>query len=264
MIDPQVQKELSETALSAAQQAGKILRQKVNTALKIDYKGRINLVTEADRLAEKVIITTIANHFPEHQILSEETPFIAGQSDFKWIIDPLDGTTNFVHGFPFFAVSIGLEYQKELLLGIVHVPLTGETFSAFRNQGAFLNGKPIRVSRIEKLSGSLLATGFPYEENVSFKRNFDFFRQIYPLTQGVRRAGSAAIDLCYTACGRFDAFWELDINAWDVAAGALIVREAGGKLINMDGSQFSIYDRQILATNGLIEAELLTIFKSTL
>ncbi|MFA5729574.1 MAG: inositol monophosphatase family protein, partial [Candidatus Neomarinimicrobiota bacterium] len=127
--------------------------------------------------------------------------------------------------------------------------------------GAFLNDKPIQVSKVEKLAGSLLATGFPYENNVNFQRNFELFRRIYPQTQGVRRAGSAAIDLCYTACGRFDGFWELDLNAWDVAAGALIVMEAGGRVINMDGSPFSVYDRQILATNGLVEAELLSIFK---
>lgn len=260
MKDSQLQEQLSSTALSAARRAGKILKEKVNTALQIDFKGRVNLITEADRLAEKTIIDTIRAQFPQHQILSEETPFIESQSEFKWIVDPLDGTTNFVHGFPFFAVSISLEYRQELLLGVVHIPLLSETFTAFKNDGAFLNGNPIRVSKVDKLSASLLATGFPYENNANFRRNFELFRQIYPQTQGVRRAGSAAIDLCYTACGRFDGFWELDLNAWDVAAGALIVLEAGGKVINMDGSPFSIYDRQILATNGLIEVELLINF----
>ncbi|MDD5230082.1 MAG: inositol monophosphatase family protein [Candidatus Marinimicrobia bacterium] len=261
MIDASLQKQLTITALSAAQLAGRILREKVNTALEVDFKGRVNLVTEADRSAEKIIIDTIYNHFPEHQILAEESPFVDNGSEFKWIIDPLDGTTNFVHGFPFFSISIGLEYRRELILGVVSIPLMNETFRAFKDSGAFLNDKPIQVSKVEKLAGSLLATGFPYENNVNFQRNFELFRRIYPQTQGVRRAGSAAIDLCYTACGRFDGFWELDLNAWDVAAGALIVMEAGGRVINMDGSPFSVYDRQILATNGLVEAELLSIFK---
>jgi len=262
MIDSSLQKRLSVTALSAARLAGKIQKEKINTALLIDFKGRVNLVTEADRLAEQTIIETIHNHFPDHQILAEESPRIESESEFKWIIDPLDGTTNFVHGFPFFSISIGLEYRRELVLGVVHLPLLAETFTAFRNSGAFLNEKPIQVSKVEKLSASLLATGFPYENNINFQRNFELFRQIYPLTQGVRRAGSAAIDLCYTACGRLDGFWELELNAWDVAAGAIIVSEAGGKVINMDGSPFSVYDRQILATNSLIETELLSIFKN--
>jgi myo-inositol-1(or 4)-monophosphatase len=257
MITEQLENQLIGTAAKAAKQAGSILLQKVNTALQIDLKGRVNLVTEADRQSEETILKIISDKFPEHQILTEERPFIEGQSDFKWIIDPLDGTTNFVHGFPFFSVSIGLEYKNDLLLGIVLAPLLNETFTAFRRRGAYLNGRPIQVSNVDKLSSSLLGTGFPYEENENFKRNFDIFRKIYPLTQGVRRAGSAAIDLCYTACGRFDGFWELDLNPWDVAAGALIVQEAGGKLLNLDGSPFSIYDRQILATNGLIETELM-------
>jgi len=226
MITEQLRNELIETAVQAAQQAGKILKQKVNTALQIDLKGRVNLVTEADRQSEETILKIISEKFPDHQILTEERPFIEGQSAFKWIIDPLDGTTNFVHGFPFFSVSIGLEYQKELWLGVVLAPLLNETFTAFRHQGAFLNGKPIQVSKVNKLSSSLVSTGFPYEENENFKRNFELFRKIYPQTQGVRRAGSAAIDLCYIACGRFDGFWELDLNPWDVAAGALIVKEA--------------------------------------
>jgi myo-inositol-1(or 4)-monophosphatase len=260
MINERLKNALLETAGRAAQQAGDILRAKVNTALQIDLKGRVNLVTEADRQSEETILRIISDKFPRHQILTEERPFIEGRSEFKWIIDPLDGTTNFVHGLPFFAVSIGLEYQHELLLGIVYAPLLGETFSAYKGQGAFLNSKPIHVSSTDKLSSSLLGTGFPYEENENFKRNFDLFRKIYPLTQGVRRVGSAAVDLCYTACGRFDGFWELDLNPWDVAAGALIVKEAGGRLRNMDGTPFSIYERQVLATNGLIETELIKNF----
>lgn len=259
MITEQLKNELIETAAEAAKQAGIILQRKVNTALQIDLKGRVNLVTEADRQSEETIINIIAATFPDHQILSEERPFKESQSDFKWIIDPLDGTTNFVHGFPFFSVSIGLEYQNELLLGVVLAPMLNETFTAFKHHGAFLNGQPIQVSKVDKLSSSLLGTGFPYEENASFHRNFELFRKIYPQTQGVRRAGSAAIDLCYTACGRLDGFWELELNAWDVAAGALIVQEAGGQLRNMDGSSFSIYERQLLATNGFVEADLLAI-----
>ncbi|MCK4715301.1 MAG: inositol monophosphatase, partial [Candidatus Marinimicrobia bacterium] len=168
-------------------------------------------------------------------------------------------TTNFIHGFPAFAVSIAIEYNSDVIIGVVYNPVRKELFSAIKSKGAFLNRKQIKVSNIKTLSESLLATGFPYELQYNFNLNMDIFREMYQKSQGVRRVGSAALDLCYTACGRFDGFWEFDLNPWDVAAGALIVSEAGGKLADFSGEDFSIYGKQVLATNGLIGSEMLEI-----
>ncbi|MBL7067613.1 MAG: inositol monophosphatase [Candidatus Marinimicrobia bacterium] len=248
-----------QTAIVAAQSAGQFIMENVDKAIEINYKGRANVVTEVDRGAEEIIISMIKDRFPDHQILAEETPAINTSSPFKWIIDPLDGTTNFIHGFPVFSVSIAVEYNSNVIIGIVYDPVRKELFSAIKSRGAFLNRKLIKVSNIKTLSESLLATGFPYELQSSFNLNMDIFREMYQKSQGVRRVGSAALDLCYTACGRFDGFWEFDLNPWDVAAGSLIVEEAGGKLSNFSGKDFSIYGKQVLATNGLIESEMLEI-----
>jgi len=250
---------LFNTALIAAQAAGKYIHAKLNTTLKIDYKGRANMVTQVDCKSEKIITDLIKENFPGHQILAEETSPVNTESPFKWIIDPLDGTTNFIHGFPCFAVSIALEYNGEIIIGIVLDPERNELFSAIKDQGAYMNKQPIHVSRIKNLSASLLSTGFPYELNEHFYKNIELFRAFFEKSQDIRRAGSAAIDLCYVACGRFDGFWEFDLNPWDVAAGALIVSEAGGKLSDFSGGDFSIYEKQVLATNGIIEKEMLDI-----
>ncbi|MCK4641498.1 MAG: inositol monophosphatase [Candidatus Marinimicrobia bacterium] len=246
-----------QTAIVAAQSAGQFIMENVDKAIEINFKGRANVVTDVDRGAEEIIISMVRESFPDHQILAEETPAINTSSPFKWIIDPLDGTTNFIHGFPAFAVSIAVEYNSDVIIGVVYDPVRKELFSAIKNRGAFLNRNQIKVSNIKTLSESLLATGFPYELQGNFNLNMDIFREMYQNSQGVRRVGSAALDLCYTACGRFDGFWEFDLNPWDVAAGALIVSEAGGKLSDFSGKDFSIYGKQVLATNGLIELEML-------
>ena len=254
-----------QTAIVAAQSAGQFIMENVDKAIEINYKGRANVVTEVDRGAEEIIISMIKDRFPDHQILAEETPAINTSSPFKWIIDPLDGTTNFIHGLPAFAVSIAVEYNSDVIIGVVYDPSRKELFSAIKNRGSFLNRKQIKVSNIKTLSESLLATGFPYELQYNFNLNMDIFRKMYQKSQGVRRIGSAVLDLCYTACGRFDGFWEFDLNPWDVAAGALIVQEAWGMVGGFNGSKFrSDNASQIIATNGRIHAELLKIIHQTL
>jgi len=224
------------------------------------FKGRVDMVTDIDLGAEKIILNKIRKHFPNHSIVTEESDNKDTSSNYRWIIDPLDGTTNFVHSFPFVAVSIGLEFNGEMVLGIVFNPFIQEYFFAEKDKGAFLNDKPIRVSTNENLKSSLLSTGFPYELSDHFERNMELFSKIYRQAQGVRRAGSAALDLCYVACGRFDGYWEFDLNPWDVAAGSLIVSEAGGKLSNFSGKNLDIYADEIMATNRLIHGELLGNF----
>lgn len=254
-------KDLLKVALTAAEKAGEYILQNSNRVPTYKYKSRANMVTEIDKTSEAIIVDTILKQFPEHQILAEEGLNQSSKSEFKWIIDPLDGTTNFVHCFPFYAVSIGLEYCGEVILGVVNFPPMKEVFHAISGKGAYLNNKKIRVSSVKRLEEALLATGFPYDITEKFKLNFDLFEIFYQKTQGIRRPGAAAIDLCYVACGRLDGFWEYELNPWDVAAGSIIVKEAGGKVRNIDGSPFTIYDRQILATNGLIEEEMLRVVK---
>ena len=224
------------------------------------YKGRVDIVTEIDLGAEKIILDKIKHNFPNHSIMTEEADNIDHKSDYKWIIDPLDGTTNFVHTFPFVCVSIGLEYKGEIILGIVYNPFLKEYFFAEKDKGAFLNNEQIFVSENSNLKDSLLATGFPYELSENFEKNMMLFSKIYRQTQGIRRAGSAAMDLCYVGCGRFDGFWEFDLKPWDVAAGYLIVKEAGGQLSDCSGKLLNIYSNEIVATNGLIHKELVNNF----
>jgi myo-inositol-1(or 4)-monophosphatase len=263
MLSDILLKNIFQTAIVAAQSAGQFIMENVDKAIEINYKGRANAVTEIDRRSEEIIISQIHSSFPNHQILAEETPAINTSSPFKWIIDPLDGTTNFIHGLPAFAVSIAVEYNSDVIIGVVYDPSRKELFSAMKSKGAFLNRKQIKVSNVKTLSESLLATGFPYELQYNFNLNIDIFREMYQKSQGVRRIGSAALDLCYTACGRFDGFWEFDLNPWDVAAGVLIVSEAGGKSSDFSGKDSSIYGKQVLATNGLIELEMLEILSLT-
>ena len=252
---------LFETALSAALSAGELLLSRVNSELNTKYKGRVNLVTSADQDAEQLIIDIIRDSFPAHQILAEERPAVATASEYRWIIDPLDGTTNYVHGLPFYAVSIALEWRGRIIVGVVNIPALHEVFTAIRGQGAYLNKKSILVSTTTQLNNALLATGFPYEQETHFHLNFELFKAFYQKCQGIRRAGSAAIDLCYVACGRFDGFWEYALNPWDVAAGSLIVTEASGKVTNIDRTPFRVDARQILATNGRIMDEMYSIFE---
>lgn len=250
-------------AMETARDAGQILLEKYGRKINISKKGDINLVTEADLASEKLIIERIKTHFPKHSILAEESGeavIIGGENKFKWIIDPLDGTTNFAHGYPCFCVNIALEHEGDIIIGVTYDPTRNEMFSAEKGSGAFLNNRRIYVSETEKMSESLLVTGFPY----NFKEKENFARHLTDFllfSRGVRRDGSAAIDMAYVACGRFDGFWEEGLNPWDVAAGKLLIEEAGGTVTYYDNSPLSIYAPPILASNGLIHQEMIDILK---
>lgn len=250
-------------AIETAREAGQILLEKFGRKINISKKGDINLVTEADLASEKMIIERIRSYYPKHAILAEESGEAVvegGESVWKWVIDPLDGTTNFAHGYPCFCVNIALERNGEIVVGVTFDPTRNELFAAEKGSGATLNNKPIRVSETEKLSEALLVTGFPYDarEREDFARHFTGFTH---QSRGIRRDGSAAIDMAYVACGRFDGFWEEGLHAWDVAAGVLLIEEAGGRVSYYDDSKFSIYAPPICASNGKIHAEMLEVLK---
>jgi myo-inositol-1(or 4)-monophosphatase len=248
-------------AVETARSAGQILLEKYGRIEKVTKKGDINLVTEADLASEALIIERIKTHHPRHSILAEESGeaiVVGGDKRWKWIIDPLDGTTNFAHSYPCFAVTLALEHDGEIVIGVTYDPTRNELFTAEKGQGASLNFKPIHVSRTQRLSESLVVTGFPYD----FKSRENFLRHLTEFmlgSRGVRRDGSAAIDMAYVACGRFDGFWEEGLNPWDVAAGYLMIREAGGRVSNYDGSEHNIYVPPIVASNGFIHDEMLTV-----
>lgn len=252
-------KEIMEIAIKAATEAGKHALKCLEGHVEISHKSGFNdLVTNADKSCEKMIIDIIKGSFPSHSILAEESGEAGGPGPCRWVIDPIDGTTNFAHGFPFFCSSIAVEVDKDIKVGVVYNPSLDELFSAQHGAGAFLNGKKITVSDIGKLNDSLIATGFAYRvsgEVVSLDR----FGRMLDVAQDMRRAGSAALDLCYVACGRFDGFWEIGLCPWDTAAGKLILKEAGGTVSKLDGAEFDIYDKEIVATNGKIHDETLSV-----
>jgi myo-inositol-1(or 4)-monophosphatase len=254
-------KDFMTVARQAALKAGGILRENIHGVREISYKGDINLVTEMDMRSERAVVELVLASFPDHGIIAEEETMNRNGSGFTWVIDPLDGTTNYAHGYPCFSVSIALEHEGEIILGVVYDPMRDELFSARKGDGASLNGKPIRVSAADTLIKSLLATGFPYDRKVSEKNNLDFFHDLLMASQEVRRDGSAALDLCSVACGRFDGFWELKLKPWDVAAGSLIVQEAGGRVSDLAGGGFSIHDDEILASNGRIHGQMAGILQ---
>jgi myo-inositol-1(or 4)-monophosphatase len=246
-------------AIQTARDAGRILVEKLGRAL-VSHKGEIDLVTEADLAAEKLIIERIKTHYPPHAVLAEESgasELLAGseQSEWKWIIDPLDGTTNYAHGYPCFCVSIAAECKGRIELGVVYDPLRDEMFAAERGQGATLNSRRIRVSTVAELNRAMLCTGFPYDVRTrpEFARHFTSFMMH---AQGVRRDGSAALDLAYVAVGRFDGFWEDGLHPWDVAAGVLLIEEAGGRVTDFNGGPLDIYTPKVLASNGIIHRAL--------
>lgn len=250
-------------AIETAREAGGILLEKFGRRINVAKKGDINLVTEADLASEKLIIERVRSHYPKHAILAEESgeALIAGGDNvWKWIIDPLDGTTNYAHGYPCFCVTLALEHNGEIVVGVTFDPTRNELFAAEKGGGATLNNKPMRVSETEQLSEALLVTGFPYDtrERENFARHFTDFTL---KSRGIRRDGSAAIDMAYVACGRFDGFWEEGLHAWDVAAGVLLIEESGGKISYYDDSKFSIYQPPICASNNLIHAEMLEVLK---
>jgi myo-inositol-1(or 4)-monophosphatase len=253
----------SHVAEEAAREAGKFLMNHLYRGFTVARKGEINLVTEIDVAAEKLIVSRLNSAFPGHTVLAEEMHAQTASGAVTWIIDPLDGTTNYAHGFPVFSVSIGLEVEGIVEWGIVYNPNLEEVFTARRKGGAFLNGEPVHVSKTESLDASLLATGFPYDIRTSARNNLDYFCAFALHAQGIRRGGSAALDLCYVAAGRLDGFWELSLNAWDCAAGYLMVREAGGKVTNWRNEFGSIYERECLATNLLIHEQMLTVLHET-
>ena len=249
-----------------AREAGALLMKYFHQGLKIEYKGDADLVTAADRASEVLIRERIAQQFPSHDVLGEEQGLNDQGSEYRWYVDPLDGTTNFAHGFPVFCVSMALEHRAspgdaKRIAAVVYDPTRDELFSAERGKGAQLNGSGIHVSKISRLAECLVATGFP-----SHKRhknpNIFFYHQITLRTHGVRRAGSAALDLCNVASGRFDGFWEFNLNPWDTAAGVLIVEEAGGKVTRFDGGDFRIDSRETLASNGIVHEALLNEFQA--
>lgn len=252
-----------QVAVEAALAAGKILRERKDSFGKISYKEFYDPVTEVDLLCEQTIISHIKKTFPEHNILAEESGSTQGNSSTsKWIIDPLDGTLNYSHGYPCYCVSIGLEHDGQLEVGVVYNPCMDELFVAERGKGASLNNKPIKVSTIPTLKESLLVTGFHPKVVNSLNDNLNHFCRFMKLCQAVRRPGSAAMDLVYTAMGRFEGFWELKLSPWDVAAGALIVTEAGGILSKFDGSPATIYDEEILVSNGLIHQDMVDVLQT--
>lgn len=245
-----------------AREAGTLLMHYLARRVTIEYKGEVDLVTEADRASEKLIVERLRARWPQHGIVAEEGTRSEIDAEYRWYVDPLDGTTNFAHGYPVFCVSIALARSDgELQVGVLYDPTRNELFAAERGQGAKLNGQPIHVSNTKRLAESILGTGFP-----SHKRhknpNIFFYHQITLRSHGVRRAGSAALDLANVACGRYDGFWEFNLNPWDTGAGVLLVQEAGGQVTRFDGSPFRLDSREVLASNGLIHQELISEFEA--
>jgi myo-inositol-1(or 4)-monophosphatase len=251
-------------AIQTAREAGRVLAEKFGRAIQISNKGDIDLVTEADIAAERLIVERIRSHHPRHAILTEESGDVAeaggADAEYKWVIDPLDGTTNYAHGYPVFCVSVALEHEGRVVVGVVYDPLRDEMFAAERGGGATLNGRRVRVSDTDDLNRALLCTGFPYDvrDRGDFARHF---RNFIMRAQSVRRDGAAALDLAYVACGRFDAFYEEGLRPWDVAAGVLLVEEAGGRVTHYDGSPFRIYVPPIAASNGLVHEAMLEVLR---
>lgn len=249
-------------ALNLIEKASSLIILNLNRISKISYKkGDFNLVTNVDEEVEKLIVSEIKKNYPSHSIIAEESGIHKKHNDYVWFIDPIDGTTNFAHGYPCFCVSIGFSVKGILEFGLVKNPLTNELYSAKKNKGAKLNEKLIHVSKIKKLKKSLLATGFPYDRKTTKANNLENFCKLTLKTHGVRRDGAAAIDLCYVASGKIDGFWEMKLSCWDVAAGVLIVEEAGGKVSDFKGNEYDIFTDKIVATNGFIHKELIRHLK---
>lgn len=254
----------ANTATPIALEAGALLVDYYRRGVATEYKGDVDLVTEADRASEKLIVERLGEAFPEHGVYGEEGTRSRIDNEYRWYIDPLDGTTNFAHSFPVFCVSMGLERRSatgegELVAGVIYDPLRKELFTSEKGKGAYLNGVPIHVSKTATLAEALLATGFPSRKRHD-NPNIHFYQEFTLRSHGVRRAGSAALDLAYTACGRIDGFWEFNLNPWDTAAGALLVTEAGGSMTGFDGTSFNVDSLEVLATNGLLRDELIRLF----
>lgn len=252
--------EYLDFAVTLAREAGDVLKHYMTREKQVELKGRANLVTVADKESEALIIRRIRERYPNHAILAEESG-ASGAGEAQWIIDPLDGTTNFAHRYPFFCVSIGFELHGEIVCGAVYDPCRDEMFSGARGQGSFFNGERLRVSDVSPLASALLLTGFPYGVREKIKTAMSQFEAFIIESQAVRRGGSAALDLCYTAMGRCDGFWELDLQPWDTAAGIVILEEAGGHVTDFKGGPFSVYKKEILASNGKIHQEMMDVLE---
>lgn len=248
-----------ETGIQIAREAGALARTYFDRRIPFELKGEFDLVTEADRNSEKLIVSRLRESLPEHDIVGEEGHGHLTGAEYRWYVDPVDGTTNFAHGFPVFAVSMGLERSGEMVAGIVYDPTRDEMFAAERGAGTWLNGAPARVSRVPVLDEALVATGFPSRKRHA-NINIHFYYELAMRTHGVRRAGAAAIDLAYVACGRLEAFWEFGLNSWDMAAGILLVEEAGGRVSDMRGGRARLDGPHLLTDNGLVHEEILALF----
>jgi myo-inositol-1(or 4)-monophosphatase len=250
-----------KAAIEAARKSSQILRSRFGKISRIRQKENAEIVTEADTESEDVIVSSILAEFPDHAVLSEECGLITGASDNKWIVDPLDGTVNFAHQIPIFSISIALAVRDTVVLGIILDPLKDELYSAVNGQGAQLNGEPIRVSTTRTIADSLLVTGFPYNVREIFESVMVRYGSCLKASRGTRRLGSAALDLCYVACGRFEGFWEQNLKPWDSAGGALMVSEAGGRVTTFSDRPYTVEQPEILATNGLIHKEMLGLLE---
>ncbi|HKS94806.1 MAG TPA: inositol monophosphatase family protein [Terriglobia bacterium] len=251
------------TAVEIAREAGALIAQLSKQPQEIAYKRRSDIVTETDRRSEALIVERLRGRFPKHAIVAEEGSGQQTDSDYCWYVDPLDGTTNFAHGFPVYCVSLGLTYQDEIVAGVVYDPTREELFAAERGAGAYLNHKRIHVSKVANLDESLLATGFPpFASNNEV--NMGLYARFSQLSHGIRRAGSAALDLCSVAAGRFEGFWELKLNPWDKAAGALMVEEAGGRVTDLNGGRFKLLGEEIVTSNGLVHDVMTQVFAEVL
>lgn len=248
-----------QLAQRTARMAGELLMKQFGACQRVDHKGEIDLVTETDWRSEKAIVEALRAAYPGHSILTEEGTEQGGDGRFRWIVDPLDGTTNYAHGYPCFCVSIAVENEGEIVLGAIYNPVLEEMFAAQKGRGATLNGQSLAVSQTQHLTDSLLATGFPYDIRRSQANNLDHFAHFALRAQAIRRAGSAALDLCYVAAGRFDGFWEMRLAPWDVAAGGLMVAEAGGVVTDFAGGRFMIDGGEILASNGRIHSQMVEV-----
>jgi myo-inositol-1(or 4)-monophosphatase len=248
-----------ERAADIAREAGALIANYYERRIPYELKGESDLVTEADRVSERLVVDRLRSHFPTHGIVAEEGGGHESPSDFRWYVDPLDGTTNFAHGYPAFNVTLALEQAGEMIAGVVYDPIRQEMFTAERGSGAYLNYRRIHVSNVQRLQDSLVCTGFPSRKR-HLSINVHFYHQLGMATHGVRRSGSAAIDLAYVACGRLDGFWEFGLNPWDMAAGRLLVQEAGGRVSDMRGRPHYFGASHLLASNGHVHDQMLEIF----
>jgi myo-inositol-1(or 4)-monophosphatase len=252
---------LRDVAIELARRSGAVLREGWGRIHAPERKGRIDLVTEFDRRSERLLLDGLRSRYPAHAILAEESGEHRAPGAVRWLVDPLDGTTNFAHNYPFFCVSVAAECEGVLVAGAVYDPVRDEMFAAARGEGATLNGAPLRVSAIARVDDALLVTGFPYDVREHPERSVPLFQAFLTRAQGIRRDGSAALNLCYLAAGRFDGFWEGSLSPWDMAAGVVIVREAGGRVTDYDGAAFELTARRILATNTLVHDEMMEILR---